>query len=294
MIEVNDLHFTYQGNQEETIKGLEFKIRKGEVFGFLGPSGAGKSTTQKILLGILKGYSGSIKIFGEDFKELKSDYYERVGVSFEFPNLYSKLTARENLDFFASLYSGETKDPLKLLTMVGLENSIDIRVSKFSKGMKMRLNFCRALLNNPEVLFLDEPTAGLDPANARRIKDIILDLKRQGRTVFVTTHNMNVAEEICDRVAFIVEGKLCLIDTPASMMKDRSRNIVRVEYDNNGRVGTEEFRLEKLGENSEFINLLITENIKTIHSQEDDLEDIFIEVTGFSLTNTVIGKGELK
>lgn len=284
MIEVKDLHFTYQGNREETIKGLEFKIKKGEVFGFLGPSGAGKSTTQKILLGILKGYSGFIKIFGEDFKKLKSDYYERVGVSFEFPNLYSKLTARENLDFFASLYSGETEDPLQLLTMVGLEDSIDIRVSKFSKGMKMRLNFCRALLNNPEVLFLDEPTAGLDPANARRIKDIMLDLKRQGKTVFVTTHNMNVAEEVCDRVGFIVEGKLSLIDAPARMMMNRSRNIVRVEYGNNGRVGAEEFSLEKLGENSGFINLLKTQKIRTIHSQEADLEDIFIEVTGFSLT----------
>lgn len=168
--------------------------------------------------------------------------------------------------------------------MVGLEDSIDIRVSKFSKGMKMRLNFCLALLNNPEVLFLDEPTAGLDPANARRIKDIILDLKRQGKTVFVTTHNMNMAEEVCDRVAFIVEGKLSLIDAPASMMMDRSRNIVRVEYGNNGRVGAEEFNLEKLGENSGFINLLKTQTIRTIHSQEADLEDIFIEVTGFSLT----------
>jgi len=284
MIEVKDLHFTYQGNREQTIKGLEFRIKKGEVFGFLGPSGAGKSTTQKILLGILKGYSGSIEVFGRNLKELRSDYYERVGVSFEFPNLYSKLTARENLDFFASLYSGETEDPLKLLTMVGLEDSIDIRVSKFSKGMKMRLNFCRALLNNPEVLFLDEPTAGLDPANARRIKDIIFDLKRQGKTVFVTTHNMNVAEEVCDRIAFIVEGKLSLIDAPASMMMDRSRNIVRVEYGNNGRVGAEEFSLEKLGENSGFINLLKTQTIRTIHSQEADLEDIFIEVTGFSLT----------
>ena len=195
-----------------------------------------------------------------------------------------KLTARENLNFFASLYSGETEDPLTLLTMVGLEDSIDIRVSKFSKGMKMRLNFCLALLNNPEVLFLDEPTAGLDPANARRIKDIILDLKRQGKTVFVTTHNMNMAEEVCDRVAFIVEGKLSLIDAPASMMMDRSRNIVRVEYGNNGRVGAEEFNLEKLGENSGFINLLKTQTIRTIHSQEADLEDIFIEVTGFSLT----------
>ena len=127
--------------------------------------------------------------------------------------------------------------------------------------MKMRLNFCRALLNNPEVLFLDEPTAGLDPANARRIKDIILDLKRQGKTVFVTTHNMNMAEEVCDRVAFIVEGKLSLIDAPASMMMDRSRNIVRVEYGNNGRVGAEEFSLDKLGENSGFINLLKTQTI---------------------------------
>lgn len=283
MIEVRDLHFRYPGAHGETLHGIDFAIEKGEVFGFLGPSGAGKTTTQKIIIGILKDYAGQVRVLGKELKDLDSAYYEKIGVAFEFPNLYTKFTALENLDFFRSLYAGPTEDPMTLLSLVGLEQDANRRVSGFSKGMKMRLNFCRAFLNRPELLFLDEPTSGLDPVNARKVKDIILEKKARGKTVFLTTHNMNVAEEICDRVAFIVDGQLSLIDSPRELKISRGTHTVQVEYRNNGALSSKEFQLAGLGNNEHFMRLLQEQEIETIHSQEATLEKIFIEVTGRSL-----------
>ena len=280
MIEVQNLHFTYPKNSVETIKGLDFNIKKGEIFGFLGPSGAGKSTIQKVLIGILKNFKGKVEVLGEDMARIPSDFYEKIGVSFEFPNLFLKFTAMENLEFFQVLYQEKSGDLFELLKMVGLEKEADTRVADFSKGMKMRLSFCRAFLNNPEVIFLDEPTSGLDPVNARRIKDIILKKKAEGKTIFITTHNMKVAEDLCDRVAFIVDGRLSLIDSPRELMVRRSRKRVRVEYRDGEILKTREFHLNTIGENTDFINLIKAKQIETIHSQEANLEDVFIEVTG--------------
>ncbi len=283
MIDVKDLKFSYTRNGEQTLKGLDFSIKKGEIFGFLGPSGAGKSTTQKIIIGILKNYHGSVKVMNKELKELKSDYYDPIWVAFEFPNLYSKFTAKENLSYFRSLYSVETEEPMSLLELVALEKDADTRVSAFSKGMKMRLNFCRALLNKPEILFLDEPTSGLDPVNAKKVKDIILEKKAKGCTIFLTTHNMNDAEDLCDRVAFIVNGSICLIDSPRQMMIDKGKKSLRVEYREKQETGFKDFELANLGDNVEFIQLIKNKSIERMHTQEATLEDIFIEVTGRGL-----------
>lgn len=283
MIEVKQLDYTYRGNKEKTLKTIDFEIEKGEIFGFLGPSGAGKSTTQKIIIGILKNYAGSVKVDNRELSALTSDYYERIGVAFEFPNLYTKLTALENLKFFASLYSGETENPVSLLEMVGLKDEAGIKVENFSKGMKMRLNFCRAFLNKPGILFLDEPTSGLDPVNQKKIKEIILEQKRKGRTVFLTTHNMTAADEVCDRVAFIVDGEVNLIDSPRDLKVKKGKKVVKVEYREQGDLESREFDLRGIGENKNFLALIREKNIETIHTQEATLEDIFIEVTGRSL-----------
>ncbi len=283
MIDVKGLEFSYTSNGVQTLKGLNFSIQKGEIFGFLGPSGAGKSTTQKIIIGILKNYQGSVRVMNKELKELKSDYYEKIGVAFEFPNLYSKFTAKENLSYFRSLYSGETEEPMSLLELVGLEKDANTRVSAFSKGMKMRLNFCRALLNKPEILFLDEPTSGLDPVNAKKMKDIILEKKAAGCTIFLTTHNMNDAEDLCDRVAFIVNGSISLIDSPRQMMIDKGKKSLRVEYRERQEIFSKDFELASLGDNLEFIQLIKNKPIERMHTQEATLEDIFIEVTGRGL-----------
>ncbi|MFO7827486.1 MAG: ABC transporter ATP-binding protein [Bacteroidales bacterium] len=282
MIKVEGLRYTYQINNTPTIKGLSFNIGEGEIFGFLGPSGAGKSTTQNILTRLLRNYSGHISILNKELNTWNNSYYEHIGVGFELPNHYLKLTAKENLEFFSTFYKREVKKPAELLGLVGLENDADKKVSEFSKGMKMRLNFVRAFMHNPEIVFFDEPTSGLDPVNAKLIKDIILDLKARGKTIFVTTHNMYDADKLCDRVAFIIDGEIKLIDQPKKLKLEYGQRKVRVEY-TNGQTFTKEFALDFLGENSEFLSLIKNERIDSIHTEEATLEDVFIKVTGRNL-----------
>ncbi len=289
MIEVRGLRYTYPGNREETLKGIDFSIGDGEIFGFLGPSGAGKSTTQNIMIGLLGGFQGTVTVEGAPLHSLGKGYYEKIGVSFELPNLFSKLTARENLKFFASLYSGQTEAPEDLLERVGLGDKGGVLVGNFSKGMKMRLNVARSLLNKPRVLFLDEPTAGLDPANARRMKEIITKKKREGVTIFLTTHNMTVADELCDRVAFINNGAISVIDSPRELKVRHGKKSVRVEYSTNGRTEARDFPIESIGSDAEFLELIKTQRVETIHSQEATLEDIFIEMTGRALSGNGVG-----
>lgn len=284
MIEVANLVFSYPKSNQRVLKGLDFQINKGEIFGFLGPNGAGKSTTQKILIGILSGYAGSAKVMGKEMKNWNKDLYERIGVSFELPNVYGKLTALENLKFIKSFYQGRTEDPKKLLKLVNLEDKANLKAIQLSKGMKMRLNFVRALLNDPDLIFLDEPTSGLDPVNAKNIKDIILKKKQEGKTIFLTTHNMTVADELCDRVAFIVDGNIKLIDSPKELKVKYGKRCIRVEYANNGKISSMDFDLNNIGYNENFGKLLKEKNIRTIHTQEASLEDIFIETTGRSLS----------
>lgn len=283
VVKVENLSFTYPGKKEKILNGLNFDIKKGEIFGFLGPSGAGKSTTQKIITGILRGFQGQVKVMNQDIRKIDNKFYEKIGVSFEFPNLYLRFTARENLDYFASLYEGESEDVLNLLEMVGLGEAADMRVEEFSKGMKMRLNFCRALINKPELIFLDEPTSGLDPANARIMKNIIKEQSRQGNSVFLTTHDMKAVDDVCDRVAFIVGGEIVLIDSPDNLKGSYGRKKVEVQYLNEKESGSKSFSLAGLGKNKEFWDFLQKYEARSIHSQEADLEEVFIKVTGRKL-----------
>jgi fluoroquinolone transport system ATP-binding protein len=280
MIHVENLTFTYAGTNQPAIKDLNFAVQPGEIFGFLGPSGAGKSTTQKILFRLLQGFQGSVKIFERDLREWGYDYYEQVGVSFEMPNHYSKLTGVENLRYFGSLYQGDVMKPETLLEMVGLKDDGDMLVSQYSKGMKNRLSVARSLVNNPRLLFMDEPTAGLDPVNARKIKDLIKAQKDLGRTVFLTTHDMTIADELCDRVAFIFDGQISLIDSPSELKLRYGKPEVRVEFGVNGKNEYQNFALEGLAENAAFLKTLREKNIRTLHTQEATLENIFIQVTG--------------
>ena len=204
VVAVSTLTYRYPGAGAPAVAALDFTIPRGEIFGLLGPNGAGKSTTQKVLIGLLRGYEGSVSVFGRDLRQWGNDYYERLGVSFEFPNHHLKLTGLENLSFFRALYAGDTEDPRQLLDRVGLGEDADKRVSEYSKGMRGRLNVARALLPKPELLFLDEPTAGLDPVTNRQIRELVRERRAAGTTAFLTTHDMIVADELCDRVAFKV------------------------------------------------------------------------------------------
>lgn len=283
MIDVKDLTYTYPKTTQPALRGLNFAIQPGEIFGFLGPSGAGKSTTQKILIGLLDGFQGSVTVMGRPVSAWGSDYYERIGVAFEQPNHFLKLTALENLRYFAALYSHHTLDPMELLSKVGLEEEGDLLVGQYSKGMKNRLTVARALLNDPDLLFLDEPTSGLDPVNARKIKELIEGQKAAGKTIFLTTHNMAVADDLCNRVAFLVDGQIQLIDTPHALKLQHGRRVVRVEYRNGHGVETRDFSLEGLGSNTAFLTVLREYAVETLHTQEATLEEIFIQVTGRNL-----------
>ncbi len=282
MIKTENIEFTYWGSNRPAVDDVSFEVEKGEIFGFLGPSGAGKTTTVSILIKLLSGYGGTASVMGRNLVDTDKSYFENIGVCFELPSHYLRLTALENLDFFASLYSLETLSAEKVLRMVGLFDSANKKVSEFSKGMKMRLNFARSLLHHPEVYFLDEPTIGLDPINARLIKDIILEKKSQGKTVFLTTHNMNVADELCDRIGLIDGGRIQVIDSPHNLKLQYGTRRVKVETVSDGKPEVQEFEMDGLGENPTFLSVLKDE-ILTIHSQEPTLEEVFIKVTGRGL-----------
>ncbi len=283
MIDVNGLIFTYPGAKEPALNALEFSVGDGEIFGFLGPNGAGKSTTQKVLIGLLRNYRGQVSVLERDSRDWGSDLYEQVGVGFELPVHFGRLTARENLSYFASLYQGETEDLDHLLEQVDLIEQADVRVERFSKGMRVRLSFARAVLCRPRLLFLDEPTTGLDPLSARRIKDLILAHRERGATVFLTTHDMAVADEICDRVAFLIDGRIALIDSPRELKVRYGERRVRVEYRVNGTLEERDFPLEGLADNAAFLAALREPSLQTVHTQETSLENIFIRVTGREL-----------
>lgn len=279
MYKITDLRFKYPKNKEDTIKGISFEIKDGEIFGLLGPSGVGKSTTQKLLIKLLRGYEGEVLYKGKDLKSYDSSYFEEIGVGFEMPVHFSKLTAEENLDFFKKLYKS-TIDTEDLLKRVGLYDDRNKRIGQYSKGMKVRLNFVRAMLNNPKVLFLDEPTNGLDPKNARIIKEIIKEFKDEGGTVLLTTHLMNDVDELCDRVAFMANGIIAEISTPKDLKLKYGSREVDIEYKDGDSVAKSTFKLDNLGSNHDFINIIKEKEIITIHSKENTLDDIFIKVTG--------------
>jgi len=283
MLKVKNLEFTYPKSNKKAVNDISFEIKKGEIFGFLGPNGAGKTTTQKVIIGLLRDYQGNVEILGKNLRSWKTDLYNSIGVGFELPNHYQKLTALENLEFFASFYRQKTTPPMKLLKMVELEEDANQRVGTFSKGMKSKLNFARSLLNDPEVLFLDEPTTGLDPISSRLIKNIIKQKGKEGKAIFLTTHNMNDADQLCDRVGFIVEGKITLIESPKELKIKHGKKIVKVEYLKNNELVSQEFDLDKLADNKSFLNLLRTGTVQTIHTEEATLEDIFIKATGRQL-----------
>lgn len=282
MIRVDNLTFRYPGSSSVAAKNLTFEILPGEIFGFLGPSGAGKSTTQKILIGLLKGYSGRVIIKDTDLEKWDSDLYNHIGIDFELPNHYLKLTALENLRFFGGFYRNRLCLE-ELLEQVGLLQDAGKKVGDYSKGMKVRLNFVRSIMHDPEIMFLDEPTSGLDPVNARKIKDIILNMKASGKTIFVTTHNMHDADELCDRISFIADGEIMVTDTPKNLKLEFGRSKIRIEYadaEKSHSIIQEEFPLEGLGKDQAFLDILRSREIISIHSQEASLDEVFIKVTG--------------
>ncbi|GAU79297.1 ABC transporter ATP-binding protein [Fusibacter sp. 3D3] len=283
MLNVKGLYHSYSKDEHYAVQDMTFQVEKGEIFGFLGPSGAGKSTTQSILFGLLELQRGEVSIDGMSVKKLSDDFFNMIGVSFESPNVYKNLTGLENLKFYSKMFNVATEKPEELLKEVGLGKDMNKKASQYSKGMLQRLVFARSMINNPKIWFLDEPTSGLDPETASRIKAIIKRKKDQGTTIFLTTHNMNIADELCDRVAFVNDGKIILIDTPQKLKLRYGERSVKVEFMDQEKLRTEFISLVDKQGQSQLQKLVETGRIVTMHSQEASLEEIFISVVGRGL-----------
>ncbi len=278
MIKVEHLSFSY--GEEPFIEDMNFNVRKGEIFGFLGPSGAGKSTLSKIIIGLIQTYQGSVLVGGTESNRHGKAFYENIGVDFEFSTVYEKMSARENLCYYSSLYQKKGRDIDELLEMVDLQDSADKKVAAYSKGMKSRLNFIKALLHEPDVLLLDEPTSGLDPNNSKIMKEAILAEKARGKTILLTTHNMMDAAELCDRVAFIVDGKICALDTPHNLIMNRGATKVTYTWNEGRFEQSRECLLSEISKDQKLSELIAVNKLTSIHSSEPTLNDIFMEVTG--------------
>jgi ABC-2 type transport system ATP-binding protein len=221
-IEVQDLTRDYDGLR--AVDHIRFSVESGEIFGFLGPNGAGKTTTIRMLTGQLLPTAGTAEVAGYDVVTQRQQLKPKIGVVFDSQNLYERMSARENLTFYARLYRIKASRVDEVLAQVGLVERARDPVQKYSNGMKQRLLIARALLHEPEVLFLDEPTRGLDAHIARDIRGIVANLARGGMTVFLTTHYMEEADQLCQRVAFLDQGRIVALDTPARLKAEYGRD----------------------------------------------------------------------
>ena len=283
MLEVEGLTFQYPGASSPAVHDVSFSIPPGQVFGFLGPSGAGKSTVQKILTRLLPLQTGAVRYAGRPLGSLGRDFFAEVGVSFEQPNLFPRLSGLENLEAFLGLYPGEHDDPRALLERLGLGEAANKKAEDYSKGMKQRLVFARALLHRPKYLFLDEPTSGLDPATARVVMAIIQEHKQRGACILLTTHDMLVAGKLSDTIAFLHGGTIVASDTPRALELRHGERSVRVEHRQNQVLTSETLFLDEPDDRSYLESLIAKGEIETLHSQEATLDAIFVKLTGKEL-----------
>lgn len=281
MIQVNHVFHDYEGKGTFAVSDISFSVEGGSIFGFLGPSGAGKSTIQNIMTGLLPIQQGEVLYDGASVRTLKSGFFNQIGVSFEQSNLYASLTGLENLKYYAALFSVPTISPMELLERVGLRDDANKRISHYSKGMKQRLTFARALINRPKYLFLDEPTSGLDPKTAVGIRELILEQKQRGAAVFLTTHSMELADALSDTVAFLYGGLIAAMDTPEALKRIYGRRDVRIVYREDGE---EHERVIPMDQRDELTAFLAKADVVKLHSQEATLEEIFLRVTGKELS----------
>ena len=264
------------------LKDLSFSVERGEIFGFLGPSGAGKTTTIKLLTRQLVPNAGSLHLFGQELSKLPQSVFDQIGILSDNSGLYERLSVYDNLSVFADLKKIEHSVIHECLERVGLSGEEKKPAKSLSRGMKQRLMLAQAILHKPKLLFLDEPTASLDPGTAKQIHDLLRFLNDQGTTIFLTTHNMEEADKLCSRVAFLNLGKIVVCDTPDTLKLRYSKNEIIVRM-----AAGQTFAVEK---SREGLALILEKldgdggSLVTIHSQEPNLEQIFLQLTGRGLS----------
>lgn len=269
-----------QYGKVRAVDGISFSVAEGEVFGLLGHNGAGKTTTIRMLTGRARSTSGLARVAGLDPVAEGDRLKPLINAVFEEPNLYERLTGLGNLAFFAELYGAPRERPAELLRLVSLEDAASRKVKTYSSGMKQRLMVARALINSPRVLFLDEPTRGLDPTSARDVRGLVAGLAKQGTTVFLTTHYMEEADELCDRVAFLSSGKIVALDTPRELkLRYGQRSVVVLLRDRTERT----LALSDPADAGRLAEWMRAGDVLTMHSQEGTLEDVFVALAGRAL-----------
>ncbi|HIV82890.1 MAG TPA: ABC transporter ATP-binding protein [Candidatus Salinicoccus merdavium] len=278
MIHVTELKKTF--GAEHALKGIDFEVAKGEVFGLLGPSGSGKTTTIKLLTGEFKSSGGSLEVNGTSDKHFgKTSYVKNLGILSDKTSLYDRLTVSDNLELYRKLYDAPKNVVDEVLGKVGLLEEKGKRVSKLSKGMKQRVMLCKAVLHKPDVLFLDEPTSALDPTTTEKIHEMLEELKNEGTTIMLTTHNMDEATRLCDRVAFLCEGVIKETGSPETLRHRYKKNEVHLTYEDGG-VRTVGRELENQGFLKE---ALFDTSVIDIRTDFPTLGEVFKKVTGKEL-----------
>ena len=267
---------TKKFGQKVALEEISFEVKKGEIFGFLGPSGSGKTTMIKILTGQLNADSGQTELLGKVSEKLTPADLEQIGLVSDTSGFYEKLSLYKNLQAYAKLYGKPNSRVDEVLKQVDLYDSKNLAAEKLSTGMKQRMFLARALINKPQVLFLDEPTSGLDPTTSKKIHELLLDLKEAGTTIFLTTHDMNEATLLCDRLSLLNRGHLIEYGTPSSIIqKYNHEKKVQLTFSDETQT---EITFEELGQTD-------LAQVVTIHSCEPTLEEIFILLTGEKLND---------
>jgi len=274
-VEVHDLQKRY--GAVRAVDGITFSVAEGEVFGLLGHNGAGKTTTIRMLTGRARPTGGRALVAGLDAVTDRDRVKPLINAVFEDPNLYDRFAGIENLRFFATLYGVKASRADELLDLVGLRDAAKRKAKTYSSGMKQRLMIARSLINSPRVLFMDEPTRGLDPTSAREVRALISQLAREGTTIFLTTHYMEEADELCTRVAFLSQGRIVALDTPRELKLRYGQRTAKVLL----RDRTEhDLRLDDPQDAAKLAQWMRADQVLTIHSQEGTLEDVFVALAG--------------
>ena len=299
-IEVSDLKKYY--GETRAVDGISFDVKPGEVFGMLGPNGAGKTTTIEMIEGLRVPDSGSIAVLGMNPQRDLQKIKERIGVQLQTTALYPRLTVREVIDLFATFFNGRPPIPTgELIQMVGLEEKAKTRSKELSGGQKQRLSVALALVNDPEIAFLDEPTTGMDPQARRNLWDVIQALQQRGKTILLTTHYMEEAEALCDRVAIVDHGKIIALDTPDNLIAEHFAETA-VEFEDQIDLPAEgAFRalpgVTRAWRDGKLVTLFTTDTttslggltalaqagtikFKDLHVRRATLEDVFLKLTG--------------
>jgi len=282
VIEVHDV--ARQFGDKTVVTELNFRVNQGEIFSLLGPNGAGKSTTIRMMIGLLHPSRGEIRIGGLNVQRETKKVHQQIGVVFELPNLYNRLSVQDNLQLFADMYGVSKHRVREVLQDLYLEEKKGTKVGALSKGWKQRVLIARSILHEPKFLFLDEPTSGLDPNTTKLIRDYLLHLKSLGTTVVITTHDMHEADELSDHVGIMHNGRIVALDSPHQLKTRYGSKQLRIQLNQQGTGSTIEIPFE-LDSSVEFLyERLKAGEVLSVHSTEASLAQVFARLTGSELS----------